>query len=334
MRASFLEKRSLGNMLDPMNEDRDFYQECCRQKPFCKEFGSGKILCQRCFTNIIEKRVRRTINREKLIRYKTRIGVALSGGKDSTVLLHILSNLYKKRPDITLIALIIDEGIINYRDESLLLATKFSQSVQVPYVIESFKNLFGVSLDELIDQRNKQKIQRSSCAICGILRRRALSLLGKRENIDIIATGHTLDDQVQTIMLNLLRGDSQRFMRDAKKKSYKQEISRIKPLSEVSERETTLYAFTKKLPIQTIGCPYSSEAMRNAIRQFFNEMEQHNPTVMISTFRAYNKIIDALKTTKIITKQEESICPQCGISSSKDLCQTCKIIEEFGIRKS
>ncbi|MFX1512468.1 MAG: TIGR00269 family protein [Promethearchaeota archaeon] len=312
----------------------DFYHDCCQKNPFWKEPGSGKILCRKCFTSIIENRVRRTINRMKVIRYKSKIGIALSGGKDSTVLLHILSNLYRKRPDISLIALTIDEGIANYRDESLLLANKNCQILQVPNVIESFKSLYGMSLDEIINKRNKQKIQTSSCAICGVLRRRALNLLGKREKVDIISTGHTLDDQVQTIFLNLLRGDSQRILRDTRRLSKNQEIQRIKPLNEISEVESTLYAYVKGFSIQTIRCPYSSEAMRNKIRQFLIEMEHHHPTTMISTLRAYSKIKETLKTAKITEGYTNNTCTRCNILTSRKLCQTCKIIEDLKLNQS
>ncbi len=48
-----------------------------------------------------------------------RVAVALSGGKDSTALLLLLSRLLSQWADVRLVALTIDEGISGYREETI-----------------------------------------------------------------------------------------------------------------------------------------------------------------------------------------------------------------------
>ena len=62
---------------------------------------------------------KKTISKYNLVEKDDRICVAISGGKDSLTVLNILNKLAKKRTNFTVEALLIDEGINNYRDNKL-----------------------------------------------------------------------------------------------------------------------------------------------------------------------------------------------------------------------
>jgi predicted phosphoadenosine phosphosulfate sulfurtransferase len=80
---------------------------------------TAERLCKACMTSTTLQRVRRTINREKMLREDDRIAVAVSGGKDSAVLLDVLFRIEQDFPNVELVPITIDEGIQGYRDKAL-----------------------------------------------------------------------------------------------------------------------------------------------------------------------------------------------------------------------
>jgi glycosyltransferase involved in cell wall biosynthesis len=98
--------------------------------------------CERHFTKFFEDRFRKTIRKYKLFRPKERILIALSGGKDSCVLLHLLSKYYSKSNYLE--ALIIDEGVKGYRENAIKLAEENCKERKIKYTIIEFKKEFGI----------------------------------------------------------------------------------------------------------------------------------------------------------------------------------------------
>ena len=141
-----------------------------------------------------ELHVKDTIRQFKLIKPGEKIGVAVSGGKDSTTLLYLLHKFYGA--DVTGIA--IDEGIEGYRESTLEDLKKFCDEFKIRYEIYSFKELYGVTVDGI-------KGKMGSCMACGVLRRASLNSAAR--DFDKIATGHNLDDECQSIVMNLLKGN-------------------------------------------------------------------------------------------------------------------------------
>lgn len=89
-----------------------------------------------------------------------------SGGKDSTVLAHMLK-LLNDRYDygIEIVLLSIDEGIIGYRDDSLATVKRNQQQYGLPLEIFSFKDLYDWTMDEIVSVAGI----RNSCTYCGVL---------------------------------------------------------------------------------------------------------------------------------------------------------------------
>ena len=107
-----------------------------------------------------------------------------------------------KTHNFRLFAVTIDEGIPGYRDEALKIVENFCAQLKIQHKVFSYKKLFDLTLEESLQLRNNQKP--SSCSICGTFRRRALDLAAKTINADVIATGHNLDDFLQTFLINTL----------------------------------------------------------------------------------------------------------------------------------
>ena len=189
----------------------------CKVEPVISRRYSGELLCKKCFFRSFErnadKELRNQINhlRSNSQLKIDRIGIGLSGGKDSTVALHLL-NKYSRNRGIGIIGLCVDEGIEDYRSESLEHARKHCSDLEVEMKILSYKELIGMTLGELLE---KNPPAGSPCSPCGVLRRRSLNNIARNAKVDCMVLGHNLDDFSQTVLMNHSRGDVPRLVRMA-----------------------------------------------------------------------------------------------------------------------
>jgi len=293
---------------------------------------SGEKLCTKCFCSSLENKVRATIAKYEMLQPNDKIMVAVSGGKDSVSLLHILAKIEKNYPKALLSTVTVDEGIKGYRDEALKFAVKNCRKLGVEHVVTSFKNLFGVKLDELvklIEKKARAKGGLTPCAYCGVLRRRALNIVAREAGVDKLATAHNLDDETQTILLNMLHGDA---LRIARVKPFLNErraglVQRVKPLCEVPEKEIAFYAHLRQIKFQGVPCPYASTALRNDVRVMLNRMEERHAGIKFTLFRSAERIRPALE--KMAREAELRECRYCGEPTVGDVCKPCSMLREL-----
>jgi uncharacterized protein (TIGR00269 family) len=285
-------------------------------------------LCKRCFTRSIEEKTRATIAKYQMFRFDDRIAVAVSGGKDSVSLLHVLTKIELRHPKARLVAVTVDEGIRGYRDEALKIAAENCEKFGVEHCVVSFKELFGYTFDHMLRRlKGKDDVKLTPCAYCGVLRRKALNTAARKIGADKLATAHTLDDETQTILLNILHGD---VLRIAKEKPVTDEVhpklvSRIKPFCEIPEKETALYAYVKGIRFQSTPCPYASEALRNDARMMLNRMEEKHPGIKFTIFKSIEKIRPAIEETA--KKEGLGECIECGEPTTNKICRTCQLLK-------
>jgi uncharacterized protein (TIGR00269 family) len=288
---------------------------------------SGERLCKKCFLKSIENKVQVTIGKYKMFKITDKIAVAVSGGKDSVGLLHILSKIEADFPKSSLCAITVDEGIKGYRDEAVKVAAQNCSKLGIEQTVVSFKELFGYTLDEIVNKTQSKKM--TPCAYCGVFRRRALNIAARKVGADKIATAHTLDDEVQTFLLNIVHGDPLRTARSGPIFGAEREglVPRAKPLCEVLERESALYAFVKRISFQEMPCPYAGEALRNDIRNMLNRLEEKHPGMKYTIFSSMEKIRQSMKAT--IEETALSKCEECGEPTTGALCQACQILQKL-----
>jgi cytoplasmic tRNA 2-thiolation protein 1 len=287
---------------------------------------SGENLCSVCFSKSIVRKTAKTISKYKMINGGDVVGVAVSGGKDSLSLLHALKQISLNH-DFTLKAITIDEGIPGYRDEALEIVRNFCNKIQVEHNVYSYKELFGTTLEQSLELREKEKI--SSCSICGILRRRAIDFGAKELGVDTVATGHNMDDFIQTFIINLLSGDTSKIgWMDPELSNNK--TRRIKPFCEIYENEIVFYAFTNDIPFQSEECPHMNEGIRTEIRNFLNSLEKNHVGIKNNMYKSILKISSILKDeTGKIWKN----CSKCGVECSGDVCAVCNTLLNLGLNQ-
>ena len=133
--------------------------------------------------------------------------IAVSGGKDSTALLFSMHKILSGR-DVELVAITVDEGIAGYRDDTIKAARSIAGQLGVEEHVVSFREEYGYDLDDMVVGKRV-----APCTFCGVFRKHALNRAAKHLGADRVATGHNLDDEAQSVMMNYLKGDLERLMR-------------------------------------------------------------------------------------------------------------------------
>jgi len=295
----------------------------CQKKPVFKLI-SGESLCKNCFLRYFEKKVRKTIRVHKLIDKKDEIAVAVSGGKDSLTVLDLLCNIYKENKNVRIKALLIDEGIDGYRDASVAHAKKFCKERNIPLEIHSYKKEFGFTLDSVVKGRKP-------CSVCGVLRRNLLNTHARAMGVKKLATGHNLDDEAQTIIMNQFRKNVEASARLGPLTGIEDHegfVRRIKPLYFMSEKEIMTYAFLKGIVDDFNECPYNKESYRNQVREMLNQFEELYPGTKHSIVTSFMEVLPLLKQKEKGNGRIKQ-CQKCGEPSSQDVCQKCIVLQQI-----
>ena len=283
----------------------------------------ARHLCGTHFTADVEHRVADIITTHKMIVPKDRVAVALSGGKDSTALLLLLSRLLPVWQEVQLVAITVDEGIVGYREKTMQSAEQLTGWLGIEHHCISFTDLFGNSLDTLLKGRENQ-----ACSICGILRKKALIVGAGQAGATKLATGHNLDDEAQSVLMNVFRGDLSRLIRNSSVDSSGKFIPRIKPLCLISEKEIAAYLMLNDAWDQLPECPYTRYALRREVRSMLSGFEYKHPGTMIHLMESKKKIECECKGS-VISEALQS-CRECGDPCSGDICQVCLIRQSLG----
>ena len=297
----------------------------CVEKPVIKLINSNKTLCKNCFIEYFEKKVKKTIADYNLIDKNDHIIVAASGGKDSITTLYLLNKIFSKRKDVKITALAIDEGIHGYRDKSLEHLKKFCKKYKIILNIYSYKKEFGKSLDKILKTYNGVP-----CSICGVFRRYLLNAKSRELGATKLATGHNLDDETQSIVMNYFRNSlnvSARLGPITGIIPDKKFIRRIKPLYFLTEKEVTIYSFLMKLLDKFNECPYNPDSYRGKIRDMLNDFEAKYPGTKHGIITTFIQLLPILKEHY---KKSNYIkeCSSCGEPSSQEKCKSCQYIDE------
>jgi uncharacterized protein (TIGR00269 family) len=279
---------------------------------------NGTHLCKDHFIQYFEKRVKKDIKKQGKTESNCKIGVALSGGKDSTVALYIAHDVFSKRPNVDLVAITVDEGIKGYRDKSLKIASKNCKKIGIDHYIVSFEELIGKTMDEIAALKDEL----GECSYCGVFRRLCLNKKSKELGVDKLVTGHNLDDMSQSILMNFVNGDIQKLARLGPHKRIQPGlVPRMLPLRTIPEKEVALYAILKNIEYHDAECPYSIRASRGVFRDIVDDLEYKNPGTRHSILNSYDGIKDLLFDR--FPPADLNICKKCNEPTSQNVCKAC-----------
>jgi len=289
-----------------------------------------KELSDSKFVEYIERKIRDTVRKYKLFLKDEKVGVAVSGGKDSTVCLYILKKLGYDVEAIT-----IDARIGDYTEVNVKNIKKVCKDNKIKLHVIDFRKEFGMSLCYIRSILKSKGHKYSSCMLCGILKRYLLNKYSKRFKFSALATGHNLDDEAQAFMMNVFRNDIKLGIRQGPISGAKMSehfVRRVKPLYLISEEEAVRYSKIKDFPVNYGICPCSVGAYRREYKNILDEFEKKHPPVKYNIIRfqeRMKKMLDMEKAAKGVANK----CESCGEPAAKEICNTCRIFSELKIIK-
>ncbi len=290
---------------------------------------NGTHLCKDHFFYSLEKRVKKEIKKQGKTVSDTRFGIAVSGGKDSLVALHLMKKIFGKRRKVELIAISVDEGIQSYRDKSIALARKNSKKLDINHHVITFQEAIGMKQDTIIKKKNDAL---GACGYCGVFRRFCLNSLAKELSLDKLVTGHNLDDMAQSILMNFVNADTEKLARlGPHLKVQPGLVPRMMPLRTIPEKENALYALLKHIDYHQGVCPYSTDAFRGIYRDIIFDLENRNPGTRHSILKSYDNIKESLiQHHPPIPLQH---CKECGEPTTNVLCKSCILKKRLDLLK-
>jgi uncharacterized protein (TIGR00269 family) len=304
---------------------------CGRKAVFHRKY-EGTYLCRDCFLRSIEKKFKRTVRKHGMIRSGDRVGVAFSGGKDSSAVLYLMNKIVSPRRDMSLVAIMIDEGSGEYRKKHLELARKFCKKLGVEYHCFSFREEFGKGITQKAREirRGDSKIK-EHCTYCGVGRRYMLNKKARELGVTKLCMGHNLDDEVQAVLLNYIRGDLHRAGRmgpvtdrSVRKEGGRLFVPRIKPLREIPEKETAVFSILMGFDLSWSKCPYAG-GIRFDAKDFINNLEWKYPGIKFTILETFDKLLPHIRDFSDKGEGKIVKCSRCGEPGSDEVCKACEL---------
>lgn len=276
------------------------------------------VLNKKEFNEKLFSRIEKLIKDYKLIEKNDLIAIALSGGKDSVLTLHLLANYQKsKNFDFDIVAISVDEGIKGYRQHGITSAIANAKELDVELIQKSFKEEVNFTLDEAYFHF------KSACIPCGVFRRNILNKTAYSIGADKIATGHNLDDEIQSFLMSFARGDTMKFSKFGPKldQIHPKLIPRIKPLWNTTEKDVGTWAILNNINIHLDECPYSNLSLRAKTKNFLNNIESDYPGSKLAIMDSFKKSFNIKVPVANLNE-----CEKCGEPCSANVCKGCEML--------
>lgn len=230
----------------------------------------------------IDREVRRlfgkAINHYKLIEAGDRIAVAVSGGKDSMLLLWLLRERLRRIPiDYELTAVHVDPGFDSETGD--LLEDYFRRE---GFRYEIIRTDHGIRAHGPENRENP-------CFLCARLRRNVLFRKARELGCSKIAFGHNQDDLIETLLINMCYGAQVAGM-VPKQEFFGGEITAIRPLALIPAPTVLKMGKRIGIPVLPTKCPSAGKTQRSEMRTMLDGLYRKNPKVRGNLFHAMSNI--------------------------------------------
>jgi len=232
-------------------------------------------------SRVLTRKAGRAIQDYRMIQEGDRVLVAVSGGKDSYVLLDLLDTLRRRSPiRFDLVACNVDQGYSGFRSD---LIEEHLRSGGYAYHIETTEIAATI--------RKKMDPEDTHCSLCARLRRGVLYRLADQLGCNKIALGHHADDVIETLlMLQFFNGQIKAMPPVLRAENGRHTV--IRPMVYVWEQEVIDYARDRGFPVVCCCCPAcgDSSLQRQQIKSFLKRLEEGHPGIKASLLKATRNV--------------------------------------------
>ena len=223
----------------------------------------------------------RAIRDFDMIRTGDRVLVAVSGGKDSLSLLHLLRYLQRRAPvRFELAAMTVDPQ-----------SDSFDPSVLKPYM-EALELPFHYVSQPILAQAMDHMEGNSYCAWCARMKRGVMYTTCRQHGYNVLALGQHLDDLAESFLMSAFHGGRLQTMK-AHYTNDEGDVRIIRPLAYVRERQTAAFAAYSGLPVVAENCPacFSMPTQRMHMKELLAREERENPNLLSSMLAAMRPLM-------------------------------------------
>ncbi len=220
--------------------------------------------------------VRRCVEDYNMIESGDRIGVGVSGGKDSLALLVFLAELKKyNSKEFHLEAITIDMGLgMDYSGIEALC-----RDLDVSFT------LIKTEIGPIIFDHRKEK---NPCSMCAKMRRGALNQALLDRGLNKLALGHHYDDAVETFMMSLLYEGRISCFQPVTNLD-RTGIIQIRPMLYIREQTIDNFANRMQLPVLENRCPVDKQTKREEIKKLIYSLSGEYPDLKDKIFGAMQR---------------------------------------------
>ena len=281
---------------------------------------SRTAFCARCYPDWFRTQVQERIDHERMLRRQQRVLVAVSGGKDSLALWHVLTKL-GYRADGMYIRLGIGDYSRRSREKSEAFA---SQHGLVLHQVD-LEHDHGFVVPDLLDTRSGKP-----CAACGTVKRYHFNKVAADLGYEVVATGHNLDDEAATLFGNVMHWNTDYLGRQGPvlESTHPKLVRKVKPLYRLSERETAAYSIIERIDYILEECPMARGAKSLAYKDMLNALEEGQPGAKHRFLVGFLKEgRGTLRTGAFDPAADLHECRRCGQPTTGELCSYCRLAE-------
>ncbi len=246
-----------------------------------------------------------------------RVLVAVSGGKDSLALWHMLSELGFQAD-----GLYVGLGIDGYSEPSGGYARRFAAAHGLHLVEVDLPRDFGYDV-----RSGAAADRRAPCSACGLSKRHVFDRAAIEGGYDVVATGHNLDDEAAVLFGNVLRWDLGFMSRQRPVLPGESGFPRkVKPLVRLAERETAAYCVLSGTDYQVEECPMAAGNQHLGYKELLNTVEERSPGTKATFYHGYlERAAGLVAPVGEHERQGLHPCPNCGAPTTAASCAFCRM---------
>jgi uncharacterized protein (TIGR00269 family) len=292
----------------------------CRAPANVEIRRSRIAFCARCYPDWFRRQVQDRIDHERMFRRDDRVLVAVSGGKDSLALWHVLQRLGYQAD-----GMYIRLGIGDYSQRSQEKSEAFAAKHGLRLHQVDLREDHGFEVPDLRDARSGKP-----CAACGTVKRYHFNRVAADLGYQVVATGHNLDDEAATLFGNVVHWNVDFLGRQGPvlESTHPKLVRKVKPLYRLSERETAAYSVIERIDYILEECPMAKGAKSLAYKELLNGLEERQPGAkhqfLVGFLKQGRK---SLGQPAFDQATDLRACERCGQPTTGRICSYCRLAD-------